>query len=198
MLTFWNERYQEDEFIYGKNPNLFFAEEIKKLPLGKILLPCEGEGRNAVFAAQLGWDVQAFDFSEEGKKKAIKLAQENNVTIEYEIADALTVEYPSESFDMVALLYAHFPDGIRKYLHHKMINWVKPGGIILLEAFNPLQINNDSGGPKKLDMLYSEKMIEDDFKELSTTLLITEKTNLNEGKFHDGPADIIRYIGKKK
>jgi hypothetical protein len=70
----WNERYGADEYVYGKEPNGFLKEFIDNHPPGKILLPAEGEGRNAVYAASKGWEVTAFDFSEEGKKKALKLA----------------------------------------------------------------------------------------------------------------------------
>ena len=72
---FWNERYAQKEFVYGTQPNTFFKEQLDKLDTGNILLPAEGEGRNAVFAASQGWDVLAFDISESGKKKAIQLAK---------------------------------------------------------------------------------------------------------------------------
>src|SRR4030066_1314218 len=109
MKNFWNERYGNQEYIYGKTPNVFFAEQLESLKPGEILLPCEGEGRNAVFAALKGWQTRAFDTSEAGKIKAEKLAAENNVDIDYLIDDALTVQYPPNSFDAVAFIYAHFP-----------------------------------------------------------------------------------------
>lgn len=197
MNNFWNERYIEKEFVYGTKPNLFLAEQMKNLPVGKIIFPCEGEGRNAVFAAQKGWQTEAFDLSEEGLKKALLLAHQNNVSISYQIADAAMVEYPAESFDVAALIYAHFPATIRKSIHQKIIRWLKPGGLLLLEAFNPLQINNTSGGPKEPSMLYTEEMLTADFKPLKTVLLTSMKTTLNEGKYHQGKADVIRYIGIK-
>lgn len=198
MNNFWNERYIEKEFVYGTKPNLFLAEQLKKLPSGKIIFPCEGEGRNAVFAAQMGWVADAFDQSEEGLKKALLLAQQNHVSISYKIADALTVEYPAESFDAAALIYAHFPASTRKIIHQKTIKWLKPRGVLILEAFNPLQINNTSGGPKESSMLYTEEMLKEDFKFLKTELLCLQKITLNEGKYHQGVADVVRYIGIKK
>lgn len=85
METFWNQRYRQEAFAYGKAPNQYFKENIQKLNPGKILFPAEGEGRNAVYAAQLGWDVYAFDISEEGKTKAKKWARENKVSINYQV-----------------------------------------------------------------------------------------------------------------
>jgi SAM-dependent methyltransferase len=198
MNNFWNERYIDKEFVYGTEPNHFLAEQMKNLPVGKIIFPCDGEGRNAVFAAQKGWQAKAFDLSEEGLKKALMLAQQKNVSISYQIADAITVEYPPESVDAAALIYAHFPPSIRKSIHQKIIGWLKPGGTLILEAFNPLQINNTSGGPKDLSLLYTEEMLKEDFEPLKITLLNSMKITLNEGKYHQGIADVVRFIGIKR
>jgi SAM-dependent methyltransferase len=197
MKNFWNERYDNQEYIYGKTPNVFFAEQLESLQPGEILLPCEGEGRNIVFAALKGWQARAFDTSETGKIKAEKLAAENNVNIDYLIDDALTVQYPPNSFDAVAFIYAHFPPAIRKKIHQKAITWLKPGGKILLEVFNPKQLQNTSGGPKDLSMLCTEDMLLDDFDGLTIELIETKTIELNEGKHHKGKADIIQFVATK-
>ena len=85
MQDFWNKRYAETEFAYGALPNEFLKEQLQNLSAGKILFVCEGEGRNAVFAAKQYWNVEAFDLSAEGKKKALQLAEQNNVTINYQL-----------------------------------------------------------------------------------------------------------------
>lgn len=108
MKEFWNTRYAAPEFAYGVEPNLFFKTQIDALPVGKILLPSEGEGRNAVYAASLGWNVTAFDYSEEGQQKALELAEKHGVTIYYTIADASEFQ-TDEKFDVVALIFSHFP-----------------------------------------------------------------------------------------
>jgi hypothetical protein len=59
MNNFWDERYADEEYVYGTTPNQYFKQELEKLTPGKILLPGEGEGRNAVFAATQGWKVTA-------------------------------------------------------------------------------------------------------------------------------------------
>ncbi len=197
MKSSWNDRYAKKEFAYGTLPNEFLKEQLEKLSPGKILFVCEGEGRNAVYAAQKRWKVEAFDLSEEGRKKALQLASEKNIEIQYQIQDAVKVEYPENSFDVVALIYAHFPDTIRKSVHQKIVRWLKPNGIVVMEAFNPNQLNNASGGPKDLTMLYTKEILEDDFKELEVQQLSTETIELNEGKYHIGKADVIRFVGKK-
>lgn len=197
MEEFWNNRYAEKDFAYGTEPNDFLKDELEKLPAGKILFVCEGEGRNAVFAAKQNWIVEAFDLSQEGKRKAGLLAEQNNVSINYQIADASTIEYPENSFNMVALIYAHFPETIRKSVHERIVSWLKPGGLVVMEAFNPNQLKNTSGGPKDLTMLYTKEIMSDDFKDLMVQQISTETIELNEGKYHIGKADVIRFVGKK-
>ena len=197
MNQTWNQRYAEKDFAYGLLPNEFLKEQLEKLPKGNILLPCEGEGRNAVFAAQNGWNVTAFDFSETGFEKAKLLANQNQVNINYSIADALEITFEPESFDAIALIYAHFPEQVRNQFHTNLMTWLKPGGSIILEVFNPLQLNNTSGGPKDITMLYTKDIIEYDFKNLTTKILSLNSIILNEGKYHQGKADVIRYVGQK-
>lgn len=198
MKEFWNERYSADEYVYGTAPNTFLRKQLECLIPDTVLFPCEGEGRNAVFAAQHGWSVSAFDASDTGKEKAMLLAKKKGVEIDYEVADALDVSYPQASFDVIALIYAHFPTNIRQELHHRMISWLKPGGILILEAFNPHQLSNTSGGPKDPSMLYTEEMLQNDFNQLQTIKLHNEKIMLDEGSFHRGQADVIRYVGQKQ
>jgi hypothetical protein len=197
MNNIWNERYSQEEYVYGEEPNVFIAEQLNKLQNGIIILPCEGEGRNAVHAASQGWIVNAFDSSDAGKIKALQLAGKMGVSIEYEIADAVSADYRGSSADAVAFIYAHFPPAIRKQIHQKAISWLKPGGKIIIEAFNPAQLQNSSGGPKDISMLYTEEIIREDFEELNIELIETLQTTLQEGKYHQGKADIIRFVGNK-
>ena len=198
MSSFWNERYREEGFAYGEEPNVFFAEQIDTLKLGSLILPCEGEGRNAVYAASKGWEVNAFDTSVAGKSKALQLAFRQNVRLSYTIEDAVKAAFPNSTADVVAFIYAHFPETVRKQIHRKAIGWLKPSGRIILEVFNPLQLQNSSGGPKDVSMLYTKEMLLEDFAELEIELLETVQIELNEGKYHKGKADVIRFVGVRK
>jgi SAM-dependent methyltransferase len=195
--TFWNSRYSQTEYAYGTNANQFLIEALETLSPGRILLPCDGEGRNAVYAASKGWTVEAFDLSEEGRKKALSLAKEKNVSIHYSIADANEIDFPPASFDVIALIYSHFPAAIRKSVHRKMTSWLRPGGMLILEAFHPAQLANSSGGPQDISMLYTEEMLHDDFAPLLPLQLSRAEITLNEGKYHQGVADVIRLIALK-
>jgi SAM-dependent methyltransferase len=198
MKNFWNERYSEKDFAYGEEPNIFFAEQVIKIPAGKMILPAEGVGRNAVYAASLGWNVSAFDTSDAGKTKAVQLADKKGVSINYKVDDADSIFYPDKSADVVAFIFAHFPPSVRKRIHQNAIQWLKPGGKIILEAFNRNQLNNHSGGPKDLSMLYAEEMIRNDFEGLDIDILHSARTSLHEGKYHEGIADVIQFVGTKK
>ncbi|RBA29205.1 class I SAM-dependent methyltransferase [Flavobacterium tibetense] len=198
MKQFWNERYAESNFAYGKDCNLFLKENLHFLPKGKVLFVAEGEGRNAVFAAKNGFEVSAFDYSESGKQKAFLLANENGVPIDYLVSDVLELPYEKEIFDGLVLIFAHFPAEIRKHAHLKLLELLKPGGKILFEAFGKEQLNYTSGGPKDIDMLFSEEEVKNEFPDVVITSLSTEKIVLDEGLFHQGEGVVVRFIGTKK
>ena len=194
---FWDERYSEERYVYGKEPNEFFKREIEHITPGKILLPGEGEGRNAVYAALKGWDVTAYDFSEQAKAKAMALAKENNVKINYVVSSIDEIFYKEKEYDLVALIFVHFPSAIREKTHKAIVKLLKRRGIILIEAFNKKQISNDTGGPKDFDSLYSIKDFENDFKGLKIEKLSERHIELREGAYHKGPADVIRFRAVK-
>ena len=198
MEQFWNERYGADAYAYGTKPNQFLAENIASLPTGKILFAAEGEGRNAVFAAQNGFHVDAFDTSEKGKIKADLLATEKKVQINYQVGMLNDLGYKSNSFDSLVLIYAHFDDAIRASMHKKLIDLVKSGGTILFEAFNKDQLQYPSGGPKKIEMLFTIEEVKNEFNNCDFSFLRSEIIELSEGEFHQGKGAVIRFIATKQ
>ena len=195
---FWNDRYSTTEYAYGVEPSKLLQEQLKLLKPGKILFPAEGEGRNSVYAATLGWDVVAFDQSEEGRKKAVALARSKNVTIDYQIESFENIFFESESFDAIVLVFVHLPTKFRTIFFQKLLSCLKPGGVIILEGFSKKQLQYSSGGPNEFDALYSIDEIQSDFKGLHLSILEEKVVLLNEGPFHDGEASVIRFIGKKR
>lgn len=202
MKEFWDERYSAPHYVYGEEPNAFFKEQLDGIKQGKILLPAEGEGRNAVYAASRGWQVYAFDQSIEGKKKALQLSQKKDVQIEYQVGSLTEMTYPAENFDAIALIYAHFPSANRKNYHHRLLKYLKKGGYFILEAFSKNHkqfqlINEQAGGPKDEDLLYSIDYIMEDFPELDSLVLLECETELREGFYHQGKSSVIRFTGRK-
>ena len=137
MKDMWEERYAADEYAYGEEPNAFFKACLDRLPApGRLLLPGEGEGRNAVYAARQGWKVDAFDFSAAGRDKALRLAERHGVHIEYEVADYKTAHIEPGAYDAVALIFTHKHDSIRRAVHRRLASALKPGGHLFLEAYS--------------------------------------------------------------
>lgn len=197
MESFWDIRYNTDSFVYGKDPNGFFATSLERLIPGRILLPGEGEGRNAVYAAAMGWEVDAFDQSGVARDKALSLMQEKRVHFNYQVCELVDYNFEKEHYDVIGLVYLHVPPPVRKMLHRYAVEALKPGGRIILEAFHTSQLGNPSGGPQVLDMLFDKKTLLDDFNALHYEIMEEVMVNLEEGPVHKGPANLIRYIGKK-
>ena len=194
---FWDERYSSIEFVYGTEPNIFFKDELDKLKSGNILLPGEGEGRNAVYAALNGWTVDALDFSTIAKQKALKLAEENSVSINYEITDLSKFKPKSNYYDAAAIIFLHLNPKIRSDVHSKVVDSLKTGGTLILEVYEKEQLGKDSGGPQNIDMLYSKEELKNDFNNMKIIGLEKKIINLNESEHHKGEAAILRLIAIK-
>lgn len=198
----WDDRYSKDEFAYGEEPNNYLKEQLTKLAIGKILFPAEGEGRNAVYAAKIGWTVSAFDISNEGKSKALKLAKKNNVAIDYKVGELEGLDFKAEEFDAIALIYAHFPAAIKSLYHNTLDKYLRKDGVVIFEAFsknhiNYVTANEKVGGPKHVDSLFSIDEIKADFPNYEIIELQEKEVELNEGVFHNGIGSVIRFVGRK-
>lgn len=198
----WDERYGTAAFAYGKEPNLFFKKWLPAFKPGSILMPADGEGRNGVFAAQLGWKVTSCDLSTEGKTKALQLAKEHGVSLEYIVGDLEQLGFKRESFDAIGLIYAHFSAEKKPALHRKLDKYLKPGGVVILEAFSKKHVeyykrDPKVGGAMDVDMLYSEAEVVAGFKGYEVLTLAEEEILLTEGSYHNGKASVIRFVGKK-
>lgn len=204
MKEMWDNRYSSKDYAYGTAPNEFFKDSIEQHKLsGKILLPAEGEGRNAVYAAKQGLEVTAFDISIEGKKKALELAEKEGVEIRYEVGEFFNLNIVDEEYDAAALIFAHFPPPLIEKYHKKIAELIKLGGIIILEGFstNHLQYQAEDpkvGGPKSIDFLFSKESIQKDFSDFELIHLEEVEVELSEGDFHKGKGSVIRFIGKKR
>lgn len=203
MKDFWNNRYDNEAFAYGKEPNAYLKERLEQLKPGKILFPAEGEGRNAVYAARLGFNVCAFDISESGRSKANNLANKNNVKIDYKVGAFHKLNYENEAFDAIAFIYAHFPSSIKNEYFKLIEANLKKGGYIIFEGFSKNNLtlkeaNPAIGGPSQLDDLFSTNEISNYFKNYETIELCEKKISLKEGLYHNGEGSVIRFFGRKK
>ena len=202
-LDKWNDRYRNEVYAFGETPNEFLKTQLEKLNAGTILFPAEGEGRNAMFAAMLGWKAHAFDISIEGKRKAIRLAKRNGVAIDYKIGELPDLNYQSEQFDAIALIYAHFPAEIKSRYHRLLSSYLRNGGIVLFEAFSKSHLkyvveNPGVGGPRDIGSLFSIDELKSDFLGYEIIELAEKEIELNEGLHHVGRGAVIRFVGIKK
>lgn len=200
---FWDERYASEEFAYGEAPNEFIKEVLPQYEPCAILFPADGEGRNSVFAATLGYTVSAFDLSDSGKEKALKLAESKNVHLDYKVDSAAVIQYEPNQFGAIAFVFAHFPANVKHEYNQKMLNFLMPGGYVFFEAFSKQHLACQEkypkvGGPKDIDMLFSEEELLLTFVDFDTILLETREVELSEGPFHQGIGSVVRYIGRKK
>lgn len=197
MNDFWDQRYSSEEYIYGIEPNRFFKEQIDKINSGKILLLGEGEGRNAVYAAKNGWEVDAVDFSRQAKIKAEKLAEKNSTVINYLVKDISDYIPPKDYYDVVGLIFLHLNPELRKSVHLNVIASLKKGGRIILESYSKDQLTKTTGGPKNQKLLYLLDDIKRDFNNLNLIVLGETSENISEGKYHSGEASIIKMVASK-
>ena len=193
----WNARYESEEYIYGVQPNAYLKEQLSGLKPGSILFPAEGEGRNAIYAAGNGWTTFAFDQSEAGRMKAMQLAAYKNVSLQYDIISLDTWEVKEEQFDCICLIFVHLPVALRKEVHLKVKSALKPGGILIFEAFTRDQMPRTSGGPKNLELLYDPAEIRADFEDLEFLDFEATETILDEGALHKGMSDVIHFTARK-
>lgn len=194
-LTFWDQRYAEAGFAYGEEPNRFLREQIDLLEPGSLLLPAEGEGRNAVWAATRGWEVHAFDTSTVGRDKALAMARRRGVEITYELRSVMEDLADLEGrMDAVGLVFMHLPEEFRRVAHHGVTRCLRPGGTLIMEAFSKEQLERGTGGPRDLELLYETADLEEDFAQLEIRSIERCDVELDEGRYHMGVASVVRLV----
>lgn len=198
----WDDRYSHEDYAFGTEPNDYLRDQLVKFPTGNILFAAEGEGRNAIFAARHGWTVSAFDISDQGKVKALRLAEKNNVSIDYLVGELPMLGYNPATFDAIALIYAHFPAPIKSQYHKFLHTLLRPGGLVIFEAFSKNHLayrkrNERVGGPTDIESLFSIEEIQADFPGYDIIELREEVVDLHEGPYHSGTGSVIRFVGRK-
>jgi SAM-dependent methyltransferase len=193
----WDDRYAVDEYVYGTSPNTFLAEHYQQLPKGKVLCLAEGEGRNAVFLAEQGYDVTAVDNSAVGLEKAQKLAQQRGVAIETVVADLAHFDLGQSKWDGIVSIFCHLPPAMRQRVHAQIPNALKPNGIFLLEAYCPKQLEYKTGGPHVVEMTVSLENLENEIQGLDCLMMHETERDVTEGIFHTGLGAVVQLIAKR-
>jgi SAM-dependent methyltransferase len=146
----WDERYAATELVWSAGPNQFVEEELTDLPPGRALDLACGEGRNARWLAERGWEVTALDFSAVAVEKGRGL----HAGIDWQVADARTARLPQE-LDLVLIAYLQIPREARTPVMRRAFAALRPGGRLLVVGHDSTNIAEGTGGPQDPDVLYT-------------------------------------------
>ncbi len=195
----WETRFAEPGYLFGTEPNGFLKSNAHLLKPGwKALCVADGEGRNSVWLAEQGLDVQAFDFSPTAVAKARELAKQRGVALNTEVADLYTWNWPTAKYDVIAVIFIQFvSEEERGPIFAGIKRALKPGGLLLMEGYNPRQLQYRTGGPSVLGNLWTREMLEREFADFSSVQIVEEERELEEGNRHVGMSALIHFVGRK-
>jgi SAM-dependent methyltransferase len=195
--TMWDNRYDTEEYVYGKTANDFLVEVSASLKRGRALCMAEGEGRNAVFLAENGFDVLAVDQSAVGMRKARALAAERGVQIRTETADLADYEIEPGTWDLIIMIFGHLPPELRKRVHRQVVAGLRPGGAYVLEAYTPEQLKYKTGGPQTAELMMNADEMQEELEGLRIVQCRQLLRTIREGRFHGGTSAVVRFVGIK-
>ena len=157
----WDERYSGEGLVWRSAPNQFLVAETLDLRPGRAVGVACGEGRNAIWLAEQGWEVTGLDFSPVGLAKAERLADQRGVDVTW-VESAVEDWAPSrEGFDLVAVLYLQLPGPARQEALSRAALAVAPGGKLLVVAHDLENLAHGYGGPQDPDVLYQVHEVTD-------------------------------------
>jgi SAM-dependent methyltransferase len=196
-MDFWDSRYSEQGFVYGTEPNEFLVLAAKHIPKGRVLCLAEGEGRNAVYLAGLGYDVTGVDSSSVGMKKAAELARSRGVAITTIVADLAEFAIEPNHWDGIVSIFCHIPPELRVRVHRAAVAGLRPGGVFVLEAYTPRQLELKTGGPPNLELMMTLDVLREELRGLELVEAREIERVVNEGHFHRGPGAVVQLVGIK-
>jgi len=193
----WDERFSGEDYAYGREPNEFLASVASWIPLGRVLCVAEGEGRNAVFLAERGHRVTAVDSSSVGLAKAGRLAAERGVAIETVHADLAEYEIEPRVCHGIVSIWAHLPQALRARVHAGVVRGLAPGGVFVLEAYSPAQLEYGTGGPPVKELLVELAAVREELAGLELQIARETVREVHEGQLHHGVSAVVQVVASK-
>ena len=195
----WNQRFAGEDYLFGREPNEYLRAKASLLaPGGRVLCVADGEGRNSVWLARQGLQVEAFDIAEVGVAKARKLAADAGVSVAFHVAGCDTWSWEADAYEAVVAVFFQFADpATRARLFTNMVRALKPGGVLILQGYTPKQLEYKTGGPGVLSHLYTPNLLREAFTSLRTIELVEYEAELNEGARHAGRSALIGLVARK-
>ena len=194
---YWDQRFASAGFVYGEQPNDFLNEHARGLKAGQALCLAEGEGRNAVFLAELGHQVCAQDISPVGLGKAEELAQRRSVNIHTLCCDLAAFHPEPASLDLIAAIWMHLEPELRATVLQRAVEALRPGGHLLIEAYSPKQLGFSSGGPTQRELLIEAAQLQHELAALEPLILQEIEREIAEGSAHQGSSAVVQFFGRK-
>lgn len=193
----WDERYSDPDYVYGTEPNDYLVSVVDHIPRGRVLCLCEGEGRNGVYLAQQGCEVTAVDASPVGLRKARQLAAERGVEIQTIVSDLEHFLIGVDAWDAIVSIFCHVPPDLRARLHRRCIEGLKPGGVLVLEAYTPRQIEYGTGGPPVAELTMHLEALRHELDGLELMHAAELDREVVEGKYHTGRGAVVQIVARK-
>lgn len=197
--TDWDVRFERNDYLFGTTPNAFLAQQKALIQPGmKVLAVADGEGRNGVWLAEQGAQVLSVDASRIGLEKAKKLAAARGVAIETEVADFSQWRWPEAAFDAVVAIFIQFGGpALRDAMFEGIKRALKPGGVLLMQGYRPEQLGYGTGGPPKVENLYTQELLQTAFADMKIELLTVHDSEIHEGSGHNGMSALIDLVARK-
>jgi SAM-dependent methyltransferase len=159
----WDERYAASELVWSATPNQFVAEELGDLPPGLALDVAAGEGRNALWLAENGWQVTAVDFSlvglDKGRDLQARHPRGRDLHVDWVHADALTYDSGALRFDLVLVAYLQLVADERRTAVRRAFAALREGGTFFLVAHDATNLTEGTGGPSDPDVLFTAEEV---------------------------------------
>jgi SAM-dependent methyltransferase len=195
----WDARYAGEGYLFGTQPNRFLVACRSLLGArGRALCIADGEGRNSVWLASEGFDVDAFDASPVAVEKARRLAAERAVSVRFAVADADSWHWPESCYDVVAAIFIQFaPPDLRRRIFDRIARALRPGGLLLLEGYRLEQLAYGTGGPRSAAHLYSEEQLRTELGAFELEQVRSYDAVLEEGVGHAGMSAVIDVVARR-
>lgn len=194
----WDERYAQDGWVFGTEPNDFLREQAHRIPEGRVLCLGEGEGRNSVFLAELGYEVVGVDRSQVGLDKAQGLARERGVFVETVVSSIEDFDLREGEWEGIVSIFFHLPPDLRRRVHGAVARGLAPGGILILEAYTPRQLVLGTGGPPDADRLMTVDLLTQELDGLEALLAREVEREVHEGRMHHGRGSVVQFVGLRR
>jgi len=194
----WDERYAEEGWVFGTEPNDFLREQAHLIPEGRVLCLGEGEGRNSVFLAELGYEVVGVDRSQVGMDKAQALANERGVFVETVVSSVEDFDLREGEWEGIVSVFFHLPPELRRRVHGAVVQGLAPGGILILEAYTPRQLAFGTGGPPDADRLMTVELLVEELDGLEVLVARETEREVHEGRMHHGLGSVVQFVGIRR